>query len=365
MSFVGRLDQFKLTDVLQILAMGEKSGKIKLTQRDADGVIVLQRGRIIYAASSSARETLGHILISEQMITEEQLMKALEMQHKAIEEKRLGACLIEVGALDEETLEWVVTKQIEKVITELMAWKGGYFKFEAMDLRGPSEIGVDAENLLLVQGLSAERILLNAGAEVGLDETQELLAADVEMALRAETLQSNSTSAEEGLSALKAIMREIRSASLTGEATSKILNYAARALPRVVLFVVRHEDFAVMGQQGVDADLSLLRIPARAASVLNQSAELKETWRGVPDRSPANAHLVEAMGEAWPGDAVVIPMVLEDRVHLLVYGDDGGTGSIGSVAELELLVLQVALATEKNLLEKRLEQLQASRAADA
>ncbi len=61
MQLKGKLEKYDFSDILQMLSSSGRTGKLALTQRAGQGVIVLRRGRIIYAASSSVRETLGNM----------------------------------------------------------------------------------------------------------------------------------------------------------------------------------------------------------------------------------------------------------------------------------------------------------------
>ena len=136
MSLVGKLDEVELPELLQAIADSQKTGKLKLTRRDREGIIVFREGMIVYAASSSARQTLGNLLLCEQSIDNAQLTTALELQHLSQQEQRLGTILREMDAVDEETLERIVHRQTEKVILEFMSWKSGFFAIRLWRSRG-------------------------------------------------------------------------------------------------------------------------------------------------------------------------------------------------------------------------------------
>ena len=57
-SLAGRLEEIELAEVLHFLALNNRTGKVTLSRRDAHGLVVVRLGRIVYAASSSIRETL-------------------------------------------------------------------------------------------------------------------------------------------------------------------------------------------------------------------------------------------------------------------------------------------------------------------
>ena len=48
----GKLEEGTLSGLLQMLSIKRRSGKLSLATRDAHGLVVLQDGNIIYAASN-------------------------------------------------------------------------------------------------------------------------------------------------------------------------------------------------------------------------------------------------------------------------------------------------------------------------
>ena len=349
MSFVGKLEEFQLSDLLQIISTNEKSGKLNLTRHDAQGVIVFRHGKIIYAASSSARETLGFLLVSENLISEQQLIEALEYQHQADEEKRLGSILVAQGLLTSESLEQTIRSQIEKVLNEFMDWTQGFFKFERLDLPDRGEVAVDAEDFILPEGLRADQVLVDISSAIEERANQPAAAPEPEPLVV-------------DYPSLKSIMSEIRSPEFTGEATVKILQFARTVLTRGVLFFVQQGNFTGMHQFGFKAfegdnsdALRRIKIPLDQPSIL--SSARKSAFSGPLEPIEWNLHLISKLGGDPPREAVAIPLMVNNNVLLVLYGDNGGSDKpLGSFDELELLLLQAGLAMEKRLLEKRIEQ---------
>ncbi len=367
MSFVGKLDQFKITDLLQILATTGKSGRLSLTCREGQGLIAFRRGKIIYAATSSARETLGNLLLCQRLITEEALVRALELQESSSEDTRLGTILVDSGGLSRAELERVIREQVERVIAEFLTWDSGYFKFDVLDFPDHGEIGVDAEDFLLSEGLSADQVLLKITTELddalkdGAEAAAEPGGGDAAPAAPAP---------REGGPSLREVMAEIRSPEFTGEVTSKILQFARGVVRRGVLFFIRQGEFCGMGQFGVgpaagaDDRIRELRIPADQPSVLTEAVERKGAYRGPLDLVEWNHYLIEQLGGHHPRDVLALPLLVNDAVLLVFYGDNlPGDEPIGPYNELELLMLQAGLAMEENLLEKRMEQFKRLRSA--
>ena len=171
------------------------------------------------------------------------------------------------------------------------------------------------------------------------------------------------------LSSLKSIMGEIRSPQFTGEITQKILGYANEIFSRGVLFVARQGGFGVMGQFGVhsvdgqaEARLRQLHIPEDQPSILATCAETKMTSIGPVEETEWNEKLLDAIGGPSTGQAVTVPLIVNDRVMLVFFGDQlHGDPGDRWLEELELLILQAGLAMEKDLLVKRIQHYESLR----
>jgi hypothetical protein len=337
LSLAGRLEEVELAELLHFLALNSRTGKISLTRRDGHGVVVLRLGRVVYAASSSIRETFGNILVRRGLVSPGTLAIALETQHAAADERRLGHFLLEMGSLTEAQLQDVLRQQTGLVVQELCRWRSGYFRFEVAPVAGSGDIGVDAEDLVVAGGVATDQILLEAMSRI--DE--------------AEPAPAHSTARSIAATAL--------SPALRAETTVDLLRRAATVVARGLLLVVRGDEAQGAGQFGLDDDLGPddlarnIRVPLGEPSVVAEAVERHETWRGAIPDSSANEQLLERLGGARPSEAVVVPMLLRSGVGLAFYGDDVPAGrELGPVEELEWAVLEAGLCVERDLLEERL-----------
>ena len=366
MSLFGKLEDNPLQELLQVIAASRVTGKLRLTGRDREGIVVFRNGNIVYAASSAARLTLGNLLLLDDLVTEDQLSDALDKQHAAKDEQRLGSILVEMEAIDEETLADVVRQQTERVMIEFVAWDKGYFKLDKLELEDFGEVEVDANEFLMREGLNTDTLLSELESKI--EEFQREEAAPIADAKD----RSSPGDASSTLSTLKSLMGEIRSPQFTGEITQKILSFADELFSRGILFVVRQDGFGVMGQFGVssadgqaESRLRQLLIPDNQPSVLTESAGRKEATVGEMEKTEWNQKLLEAIGGPAEGDSVTVPMIVNDKVLLVFYGDHIlGDLRSGWLEELELLILQAGLAMEKDLLVKRIEHYENLRRQD-
>ena len=367
MSLFGKLEDTPLQELLQVMAASQVTGKLRLTGRDREGIIVFRNGNIVYAASSAARQTLGNLLLLEGLVSEDNLSDALDRQHAAKKEQRLGSILIEMKAIDEETLADVVRQQTERVVTEFIGWESGYFKLDKLELEDFGEVEVDAREFLMRGGLSTDALLSDLQAKI-----EAFQSASEEPAAGGASEAAATARSRGGLSTLKSLMGEIRSPQFTGEITQKILSYANELFSRGVLFVVRQDGFGVMGQFGVQTDdgqsearLRQLLIPEDEPSVLSECAGRKEAMVEPLAETEWNQKLLDAIGGPAEGDSVAAPLIVNDRVLLVLYGDHLlGDLQEGWLEQLELLILQAGLAMEKDLLVKRIEHYENLRRQD-
>ena len=216
MSLFGNLEDLPLPYLLQTIAGNRMTGKLVLTRRDGHGLIVFRSGKIIYAATNSAREAFGNILVLRKLITVSTLTEALRRQVESTEERRLGTILLEMGAVDLPALARVMTEQVENVLLELFRWERGFVKFEAMDIPERGEVAVDATDLLMREGLATDEMVMRAMGRLREqhddrieDEALAFLGAEAEAGVA--SLPDSGGAHGASLATLKSIMMEIRS----------------------------------------------------------------------------------------------------------------------------------------------------------
>ena len=150
MAIRGSLKEASLPDVLQLLAMGKKTGCLSVTHRSNFGYIYFEKGRICYTSIVNRRDRLGDMLVKNSVISQEQLENAIAAQSKT-RDKRIGELLVEQGALTREELHQYVRRQIEEAVYFLFTWMQGTFNFEA-DVHPEEQdllVSINPESLLL------------------------------------------------------------------------------------------------------------------------------------------------------------------------------------------------------------------------
>jgi hypothetical protein len=92
-----------------------------------------------------------------------------------------------------------------------------------------------------------------------------------------------------------------------------------------------------------------ISLPIIPGSRLDQVLSDKTSVRG-PLEHPEELRLLEQLGGGPTSDAVLLPLLSNDHVVAVLYGDNGTSASpVGDTRGLEIFLGEVALALEKSL----------------
>lgn len=321
----GKLEDFSPDELVQIIGHLGKSGSLQLERSGSEGMVVFRRGRIIYVASSSVRENLGSLLLSRKLISESQLMEALELKDSHAETKRLGNVLVEMGVLSQEKLEEVIREQFSRIISGFIHWSSGSFEFECLELADHGEVEVDAEEFHVGSGVESTHVLLDAARHADEQEAQQ-----------------------GGRNSLDSLIEEVHSPMISGETAYRLLDLMSEICGRCVLFAAYTDDFQVVGHFGLDTvegtsakGVSHLVISRLESSVLARAAEKECPILTRLEASDGDAQILEALGGPSDTKSVALPVKADDAVVMVLYGDQLSEGlSTGWIEQLEIAVLE-------------------------
>ncbi|MGB5160199.1 MAG: DUF4388 domain-containing protein [Thermoanaerobaculia bacterium] len=332
MSVIGDLSDFDPGDLITVLGLLGKSGKLRLNSGESEGMVVFRGGKIIYAASSSFRENLGSMLLSRSLIDEAQLVAALEQQHKSADEKRLGNILIETGALSAEALESVIRDQVSRVLSEFIPWSAGEFKFDSMEIADHGEVELPAGDLLAPFGLSTDHVLLEAAQRLDEGAPMEEMAPPVEEgspeSMDEEVAEVATPEPTVDSVSLGSIVTEIHSPEFKGESLQELMKLSANSFGRCVLFSARKAGFRPIAHFGVDSESELAEnsildfvVPRNLPGILSQSAEKRRTIMATLPMGQGDEELLKALGGTTETKSIAEPLIVHDDVVLVLYGD--------------------------------------------
>ncbi len=156
MAIKGSLKEASLPDVIQLLALGRKTGCLAVADRQNFGYTYFDDGRIIYASIVNRRDRLGDLLVRNGRLTDVQLRAAIDRQ-AADRDRKLGEILVELGHITRAELEEHIRVQVEEAVYFLFTWSSGTFNFEA---------GVRPEREDFLVSISPESLLLEGARRV-------------------------------------------------------------------------------------------------------------------------------------------------------------------------------------------------------
>ena len=116
-----------LTDLLQFLAAGRKTGTLKFDRGKITKQVYFQNGKIVGSKSNDPREYFGQILLHYGKLDEAQLQIAREAQRSS--GAKLGEVLVEKGFLTEDEVLAILKTRTLDAIYDLFVWTEGQFEF--------------------------------------------------------------------------------------------------------------------------------------------------------------------------------------------------------------------------------------------
>jgi hypothetical protein len=146
----GAIEEAGLPDVLQLLALGRKTGCLTVADGTLYGEIYLDLGRVSFATVANRLDRLGDMLVKNGRITQQHLDAAIERQARG-SKRQLGRILVDSGHIERGELERFVRIQVEEAVYFLFTRAQGTFTFTS-DQRPPQQsllVSLDPESLLL------------------------------------------------------------------------------------------------------------------------------------------------------------------------------------------------------------------------
>ena len=400
MGFMGRLGDMPFEDIVQMLSMSQRTGRLTLTHAVSKAVVLFRRGEIVGASCDVVGESLGQALLARHAVTESTLALALEVQQRTAPGSLLGAILVEMNAVRPETVEEIVRMQVQRVIDEVVRWTDGAFRFDRLEHPEYLDAGFADSEMLLKSGLRADQVMLDAARRMDETETEEgsdsspvlsfplrpkpshagsakkitvdmgdtltanqiiaaLTEGDAEPARAEEEPRGEmpAGASPSDVSFLKSIIDETRSSDFVGEIGLMIMRCGARVVRRGVLFSVSQGEVRGIGEFGLELSgprayerVRKMMVPLTDPSVFRTVVESGQSFRGRLAKTFWDDYLARQLGGVEPDEVIAVPMTVGGNIVSIFYGDNGQTReAIGSIEMLELLMLYASLGMERML----------------
>ena len=145
----GSLKTMSLPDLLQWAGSGRKTGTLSLKSGPLHKRIYFKDGAIIGSSSNDTREYLGQFMLSEGIITEQQLKDAFDLQAQT--KVMLGRILVKKGLVSEPKVSEILRLKAEETIYSLFLWADSDFVFLENELPPGDQvlISIRVEDVLM------------------------------------------------------------------------------------------------------------------------------------------------------------------------------------------------------------------------
>ena len=168
-SISGDLKSFQLFDVLEFLRLQRKTGSLVVSSRHGAGLVRLFAGAVT-SASGPRVKRLGEALVEAGLITPTNLELALALQRQESARdgaESLGSVLLREELIAEERLTAAIKLQVLTALEDMLSWKEGAFSFHPTDEGEAPPITLDLQDIMLkLMRMADER---NAGRVPGID----------------------------------------------------------------------------------------------------------------------------------------------------------------------------------------------------
>ena len=142
----GQLQINPLPELIREFSAGGLSGALRLARERAKTVVYFDTGEIIYAASNLRAFRLAESARRWKILNEEQLAG---FQAK-ISDLEFGAALVETGTLSRETLDALMTRQVNELLSRTSLWTDGDWDFDPrVRLASDTRVSVKTKQLLV------------------------------------------------------------------------------------------------------------------------------------------------------------------------------------------------------------------------
>ena len=154
MALQGNLDDFSLPEILQLIAVQQKSGVLKLTSGDDVVVIFFEGGKVVSTRDRrrNAKDPLKPFLVKAGRVTEAQMRQVETIEAES--RRELTDILLSGNYLSSEQLTHALEEQIQDTVHQLLTWKTGAYHFSG-DGRTVPKFGVNVR-------LNTEGILMES-----------------------------------------------------------------------------------------------------------------------------------------------------------------------------------------------------------
>jgi len=152
MALQGSIKDFGLPDIFQLIGLQRKTGLLALRRGEEQVTVAFENGMVVNADTTAKRieDRLGNLLVKQGKISETQLEDVLQRQRATLQ--RVGHILVSGNFISQQDLKNALQVQINQNVFKLFRWKEGDYNFEQAE-----KVEYDRAN---INPMSADFILM-------------------------------------------------------------------------------------------------------------------------------------------------------------------------------------------------------------
>ncbi len=137
----GSLKSIVLSDILAQAAAENFTGIVTIKGNSELGSVTMRGGKVVDVREPRFRSRLGRTLVQKKLITEKELQSALKEQ-KSRGKGPLGEILMGMGLIGRANLEAAMKEVLEESLVQLLTWKEGLFRADAIETVIGEDVGI-------------------------------------------------------------------------------------------------------------------------------------------------------------------------------------------------------------------------------
>ena len=151
----GRLRDYPISDLLGLIAGGQKSGVLTVRLDEREARIHFEMGKVLYARVEDGAN-LGEYLVRFELMNPEEIQSLIARQHKENPHTPLGMMAVRSGNISEDDLKRALEAQCLDATTEVLIWNDNQRSRFDFKERGPDASQVPTQHIFDPMGLLLE-----------------------------------------------------------------------------------------------------------------------------------------------------------------------------------------------------------------
>lgn len=152
-SLRGDLRHFFPGEILQLLKLAQATGRLVMERSGESADVFVERGQPVFARTSGGTVRIGDLLVHRGVVAPETIERVLS-HPPSHPEQRLGARLVEAGAVTPADVQQAVSDSLRRILYGLLLWRDGDFRFSPGEQATDEDIRLEADlDRLILEGI--------------------------------------------------------------------------------------------------------------------------------------------------------------------------------------------------------------------